>query len=64
MEKTVIVGIIALVIVIITGALLLKTREHYDASLPIWNWTSLDKKKDQRRNKCIMKPGKYFTPGL
>lgn len=64
MEKTVIVGMIAVVLVVIMGVLILKTREHYDGSLPIWDWKSLDKKKDQNRNKCIMKPGKYFTPGL
>ena len=62
MEKIIIGGIVIAMIIILI-ILVLKTREHYNEYLPIWHWTALDKK-NQPADKCIMKPGKYFTPGM
>lgn len=65
MENRMLIGIaIAVSVIIVVVSILLYTKkEHYDGGIQNWNWTPL-KDSEKERNKCIAKPGKYFTPGL
>lgn len=65
MEKTVMLAIgVSVIVILLILFIVIRKREHYDGTLPVWNWTTLDKKGPQPKNRCIAKPGKYFTPGL
>jgi hypothetical protein len=62
MENKSVIGITLVVLVVIAVLIYYYKKEHYDGGLQTWNWTSLKNMDTVPRNKCIAKPGKYFTP--